>query len=98
MYEDFYSQYSEKPQNLGNKVNTLALTIKWRGEDGRDKKLYMDFICSDESNSADSYFVIQVWNIILQVNKEDNALAKDTTSTLQELQSKKDNRETFTHW
>ena len=88
MYEDFYSQYSEKPQNLGNKVNTLALTIKWRGEDGRDKKLYMDFICSDESNSADSYFVIQVWNIILQVNKEDNALAKDTTSTLQELQSK----------
>ena len=32
VYEDFYSQYSEKPQNIGNKVNTLAFTLKWKGE------------------------------------------------------------------
>jgi hypothetical protein len=80
VYEDFYSQYSEKPQNIGNKVNTLAFTIKWKGEDKQDKKLFMDFICSDKSNGADSYFVIQVWNILLQVNKEEHELSKTTLS------------------
>jgi hypothetical protein len=59
VYEDFVSQYSQKPQNLGMKVVDLVLTIKWMDENGKPCKLFLDFFCSDDSASADSFFVGQ---------------------------------------
>ena len=88
VYEDFYSHYSENPQNAGNKVNTLALTIKWKGEDKKAKKVFLDFICSDQSNSADSFFVIQVWQILLQVNKELRDLENTLSPEEREIKEK----------
>ena len=75
VYEDFVSQYSQKPQNYGMKVVSLVLTIKWRGEDGNMRKIFLDFFCTDKSSSADAYFVRQVWRVLLQVNREDKELA-----------------------
>jgi len=57
------------------KVVSLVLTIKWRGEDGNMRKIFLDFFCTDKSSSADAYFVRQVWRVLLQVNREDKELA-----------------------
>ena len=67
VYEDFVSQYSEKAHNYGMKVVSLVFTIKWKGDDGKIRKLFLDFFCSDDSGSAD---VRHVWTLLLRVNKE----------------------------
>jgi hypothetical protein len=83
--QDFVSTYSQKAENVGNKVNDLVMVIYWTDKHGKRRKLFLDFFCSNKKeNRTDSFFVIEVWNILLQANKELHEARKSSPDELEE--------------